>query len=130
MLNHKPIIKRLKRRRDEADMQAAFFKWLLYQYPHLRNLCFHIPNGGSRNIKEAANLKRQGVLAGVPDIICNIGNDKWHGLYIEMKANDNKLTKEQQWMFERLTNAGYKCAVCYSLEETIKVFVDYVEERN
>lgn len=79
---------------------------------------------------EAINLKKAGLTPGVPDIFCAISKGQWHGLFIEFKANTNKLTKEQQLMFDKFTAAGYKCAVCYNLDEAIKVFVDYVEEKH
>jgi hypothetical protein len=54
----------------EADEQKKLFRWVDFmktEYPEL-DMMFHIPNGGSRNKLEAANLKKQGVRAGVPDI--------------------------------------------------------------
>lgn len=52
----------------EADEQKKLFRWADFmktEYPEL-DMMFHIPNGGSRNKLEAANLKKQGVRAGVP----------------------------------------------------------------
>lgn len=51
----------------EADEQKKLFRWADFmktEYPEL-DMMFHIPNGGSRNKLEAANLKKQGVRAGV-----------------------------------------------------------------
>lgn len=51
--------------------QDKLFNWVAYArntYPQL-DLLFHVPNGGKRNQKEAFNLKRQGVRAGVPACI-------------------------------------------------------------
>ena len=66
----------------EAEEQAALFRWALLsrgRIPEL-DLLFHIPNGGSRHPREAANLKRQGVKAGVPDLFLPIARGKYHGL--------------------------------------------------
>ena len=55
---------------NEAGAQETLFNWAQYQYaryPELE-LLYHIPNGGKRDARTAANLKRQGVKAGVPDL--------------------------------------------------------------
>lgn len=57
------------RKRSEATEQERVINWATFyakDFPEL-DLLHHIPNGGSRNQLEAANLKRQGVKAGVPD---------------------------------------------------------------
>ena len=46
----------------ESVEQTNLFRWAAYEqgkYPELK-LMYHIPNGGSRNRLEAANLKKQG----------------------------------------------------------------------
>ena len=71
----------------EAEEQAALFQWAEYQsgkYPELA-LMYHVPNGGSRNKAEAANLKRQGVKSGVPDVCLPVPRGNSHGAYIELK---------------------------------------------
>lgn len=55
------------RKRSEATEQERVINWARFyakDFPEL-DLLHHIPNGGSRNQLEAANLKRQGVKAGV-----------------------------------------------------------------
>ncbi len=112
---------------SEAKIQSAFFQWISY-YKTLRPYCFAIPNGGSRNILEAVNLKRQGVTKGVPDVFMAIPNEENHGLFIEFKAGKNKLTEEQKAMIDRLREKGYACEVCYSFEEAQKVIKSYIGE--
>ena len=52
-----------------------------------------------RDIRTAANLKKEGVKRGVPDICLPVSRGKYHGLYIEMKAGKNKPSKEQkEWI--------------------------------
>ena len=51
-------------------------------------LLFHIPNGGRRDTAEAANLKKQGVKPGVPDLFLPVARGGYHGLFIEMKRRD------------------------------------------
>lgn len=111
----------------EGEEQAALFDWAYLQrntYPEL-DLLFHIPNGGSRNRLEAANLKRQGVKAGVPDLCLPVSRGGFHGLYIEMKYGKNKPTENQNEWMNALQNQGYAVAVCYSWEQASKVITDY-----
>ena len=82
----------------EAREQEALFRWAGFAagtMPEL-NLLYHIPNGGSRNKAEAANLKRQGVRAGVPDLFLPVARGGYHGPYIELKFEKNKTSKNQE----------------------------------
>ena len=71
----------------EAQEQAVVISWCEMQknkYPEL-SMIYHCPNGGYRNKIEAANLKRQGVKSGVPDLFLPVPRKNKHGLFIEMK---------------------------------------------
>lgn len=112
----------------EAAEQEALFRWASYQYgtyPELR-LMYHIPNGGSRNKQEAANLKKQGVKSGVPDICLPVPRGKYHGLYIEMKAGKNKATDNQSKWLEALNNQGYVAVVCVGCAQAVEVITKYL----
>ena len=102
-------------RQLEAELQRACVRWFRMQYPQY--LLFHVPNGGRRNAREAAFLKLEGVVAGIPDLFLAVGRHGFHGLFIEMKAGKNTTTPAQKEMMERLYRAGYLCAVCRSFDE-------------
>ena len=89
---------------------------------------FHIPNGGSRNKMEAANLKRQGVRAGVPDLCFPVAKRGYHGMFIEMKAGKNKTTGLQDEWLELLQSNGYFARVCYGFDEARAVIDWYFWE--
>lgn len=110
---------------SEAAEQAAYFQWAAY-IPAMR-WAFHIPNGGSRNKIEAANLKRQGVKAGVSDIFLPLPRGGYHGLFIEMKVGRNKPTEKQREFIAFAKNEGYAAVVCYSAEEAIVVTKKYLK---
>ena len=99
--------------------------WLSYQHRELRKVCFAIPNGGSRHVVEAANLKRQGVTPGVPDVFCAIPLHGYNGLFIEFKSEKGKTSDNQDKMIDMLNNVGYKCVVCYSTDEGKRAFEEY-----
>ncbi len=115
-------------KKQESAEQEAFITWCEYnegKYPEL-GLIFHIPNGGSRNKLEAANLKRQGVKAGVPDLCLPAARGKYHGLYIEMKVDRNKPTENQERWIKRLTQQNYAVAVCYGADAAIETVKEYL----
>lgn len=104
-------------RQMEAAEQTKVIQYCMY-----RNiLVFHIPNGGSRNRIEAANLKRQGVKAGVPDLFFPVARKGKHGMFIEMKAGKNKTTPLQREWLDVLAINGYVAKVCNGFDEAVKV---------
>lgn len=113
----------------EANEQEALFRWAEFykeKYPELE-LLHHIPNGGKRDKREAARLKRQGVKAGVPDLCLPVPRGKYHGLYIELKYGGNKPTEKQmQWLY-KLQKQGYVALYCYGWEQASKVIVNYLK---
>ena len=111
-------------KQQEANEQIK-----VIQYCDLRKLpVYHIPNGGSRNKMEAANLKLQGVRAGVPDLCFPVAMRGYHGMYIEMKAGRNSTTDAQDAWLGLLKGNGYYTAVCYGFDEARKVIDWYFEE--
>ena len=115
----------------ESVEQEMVMKWASMQenvFPCLKHL-FHIPNGGGRNIAEAAHLKRMGVKAGVPDLCLPYPSGKYHGLYIEMKTDNGRLSAAQREYLSWLNMAGYYAVCCHGAEEAIEVIWGYVNER-
>lgn len=113
---------------SEAEEQAALFEWAKLmegRIPALR-LMYAVPNGGSRNRIEAANLKRQGLRAGVPDICLAYPSGKYHALYIELKVGKNKPSDKQKEWIKNLNAVGNKAVVCYGAEEARVAIMRYI----
>lgn len=120
---------RTKLIQHEGNEQESLFVWAAFarcKLPEI-DLLYHIPNGGSRNSIEAANLKKQGVKAGVPDLCLPVPRGKYHGLYIEMKYGKNKTSKNQDIWLENLQKQGYVALVCYGWQEAKEVILKYLE---
>ncbi len=103
--------------KNEAQEQTDLISWARdciknNIYPELIML-YAVPNGGTRDKLEAVNLKRQGVVAGVPDLCLAVPKGKYHGLYIEMKVHPNKTTNKQEQWLANLSYYGYAVKVCY-----------------
>lgn len=107
------------------------FTWAAYQlgtFPEL-DLIYHVPNGGRRNKFEAAKLKRQGVKAGVPDVVLPVARAGFHGLYIELKYGKNKPTADQKKWIARLKEQGYKAITCYGWREAANEIENYLRRK-
>lgn len=113
----------------ESDEQISLFQWaklMQGQHPEL-SLLHSIPNGGKRNIREAARLKREGALAGVSDIFLPVARGGFHGLYIELKIKGNKPSDNQQCWIDGVTKQGYMAKVCFGWVEAKGVIEGYLE---
>lgn len=111
----------------EAQLQRAVAKMLdasglLWQ---------HSPNEGKRNPRTGAALKAAGMKAGFPDCVVfdpfgvadkprNFQNIK-RGLAIELKVGKNKPTAAQAKWLSDLGGRGWRCEVCYTLDEVLDV---------
>jgi hypothetical protein len=108
---------------SESKLQAGCVTWFRLQYPS--KIIAAIPNGGKRNIITAQLLKKEGVLAGFPDLIIPHPNLIHHGLLIEMKYSKNKPSPQQLQVIEQLRSNGYRVEVCYSFDSFCNVVEDY-----
>lgn len=102
-------------RQLEAEHQTALFQWaelMAGVYPELAWM-FHVPNGGKRDRVTAARLKAEGVKAGVPDIVLPVPRGKYHGLWIELKTDGGKPSKDQRDWMDYLNSMGYCALLCY-----------------
>ena len=114
------------RKHEESDHQILFFTWLALAHPDVRRVTFAIPNGGKRNPREAARLKREGVLAGCPDIAMNRARGGYHGLFIEMKTAKGRLTNFQTIVHTDLQAEGYLVKIARSWEEAREIVEKYL----
>jgi hypothetical protein len=84
---------------------------------------FHVPNGGNRDPREAAKLKRHGVKAGIPDIMIlgtppNFPGSP--GAAIELKRRKSgRVSDDQKDWIEFLENRGFCCQISRGAPEAI-----------
>lgn len=113
---------------DESGHQEALFSWAAYNTGRMPELEYmhHVPNGGKRDKATAIALKRQGVKAGVPDIVLPAPRGEYHGLYIELKAGQNTATKTQKDFLSYLRQQGYYTAICYDWQKAAELIETYL----
>ncbi len=97
---------------SEHNHQAIVIAWFRMKYKDA--IIFAIPNGGNRNITEAARLKKEGVLAGIPDLVV-IGKNKL--FFIEMKNESGRLSATQKTIHEKINRLGFAVHTCYGYKE-------------
>ena len=90
------------------------------------NLLMHIPNGGNVGARNGKNLKAMGVRAGTPDYFLAHPNNGYHGLWIEMKTADGRVSPEQKTAIEVLGKQGYLAVVCRSTDEARLTIEQYL----
>ena len=111
----------------EEIEQCKLFDWIR-TIPELEGCAFHIANERKANPMRGLLLKRMGVLSGVSDIFIPIAKGAHHGLFIELKAGNNKTTLKQQAFLARMTLNGYLAVCCLGYEAARAVILTYLEK--
>lgn len=113
---------------SEHQEQVMLITWFRMQYKQYKYHLWAIPNGGSRHIVTAVNLKAEGVLAGVSDLFLMIPKGEYHGMFIEMKAKGGNLSDKQKDFMGAATLMGYQAVVCYGFDEAKEAITKYLHE--
>ena len=103
----------------ESSLQNQIFIWYNNTYclksNNPRALILSIPNGGTRNVREAMTLKATGLLAGASDLIIILPNGKL--CFIELKLPKGIQSDVQKDFECRVSNLGFEYRIIRSLEE-------------
>lgn len=115
------MLKQVKQpnKHEEDDLQMNCIETFRLIYPKLYYHLYHIANGGKRDTREAARLKKMGVVPGTLDLFLSVPKSTWSGMYIEMKTSEGRLS-ENQIAFIKEHRDKYKCVVCRSVEDFLK----------
>lgn len=113
---------------EEADIQADFFEKVKLFFPSIPDkLLFAVPNGGSRNPIEAKNMKRQGVKAGVSDVILLVPKKGFAALCMEFKTDKGKQSDEQIEFQRQAEKCGSKYVIVRSTGAAIDAMKEYLK---
>jgi len=120
-----PSIKMAGKKMTESNEQKQLIQWcrLDSRFQYL----FHIPNESVGGQGWLIRNRQMGVKPGVPDLFYPIPLNGYHGLFIEMKADKGRLSKEQKRWFDVLTTLGYKCVVAHGWEEARDALIEYTK---
>lgn len=112
-----------KPRHVESEIQQSVIQWFRTKYPNY--IIAAVPNGGFRNAREAAIMRREGVLAGFADLVIIV---KQNILFLELKTPTGVLSKKQREFQKKITNLGFQYVVCRSLEQTVIVVESWLKK--
>jgi len=119
---------------SEANEQMLVVQYLKLQYP---NVIFNCDMSGIKlSIGQAVKQKKLGMPKGYPDLFIAEPNNKYHGLFIELKKSGTKLKKkdgtwinehieEQAEMIHRLQERGYYGTFCIGFDEAKQTIDNY-----
>ena len=119
-----------RKQQRELEEQAMVAQWFNYSYP--KHKLIISASGGSRHPLEAANLKRSGLVRGIPDILVPRPTVTAAGLWIEFKPTTlpgipkARVRPEQKEMIEYLNAQGYIALVCWGFDETTETIRNYM----
>ena len=72
-------------------------------------------------------MKREGVLAGVSDIMLPVARQGFHGLYIELKVKGGRTSFSQEWWIFEVAKQGYLAKVALGWIEAKVIIEEYLE---
>ncbi|KGE78260.1 MULTISPECIES: VRR-NUC domain-containing protein [Halomonas] len=119
----------------EGNEQKGLILWLYGEWQRGTEVgqaypvIYHVPNGGQRSKKTGADLKRQGVKAGVSDLVVMEARGGLHGLYLEFKAtppNHAAVAPSQIDWLALADERGYGAVLAQGLEEARQVLREYM----
>ena len=116
---------------SESQQQATVIDYFRAKYSG--QLIFAIPNG--THIKSYAGrskASKEGLTAGIPDLMIASARGGYHGLFIEMKdvkKTKCSLTKQQELKIFELNNLGYKAVWCAGADAAIDIIDNYMRKK-
>ena len=109
----------------ESTIQKAVFSWVKMQ-KDLEGLVFKIPNEGKRSASYGRRMKEEGMLSGVFDIFVSIPAHGFHGMWLELKSRQGRLSLMQHKFKRKQESVGYYCTVCYDIDDAIEHLSWYI----
>ncbi len=120
----------------EAREQAILVQDFAKLHPQEAQHLFHIPNGGDRPKRmnsrgvwyclSGQQLEKMGAVKGASDLCLAIPAGGWHGMYQEMKWDDNTVNPHQDVFLRARASQGYAVAVAWSAKEGLENFERYL----
>lgn len=111
----------------EGRIQADCFQWFNNEFPALRGLMYHVPNGEKRDRVTAMKLKAMGVVAGIPDLEFHFWKRTF---FLECKTPTGSVSKDQKKIHSILEEHGFRVFVFRSLEEFQTIVWAIIEDKS
>ncbi len=109
------------RKLTESDLQISVIEYLKLVKP--KAFYFHVPNGGRRGKREAAEFKRMGVQPGVSDLLFLLPGGRVGA--IELKLPKGRQSDAQKAFAETCDELDVKYVVAHSIEEVAQTLREW-----
>ena len=122
----------LNQRVSEWTDQNNVIEWFYLQYP--KELIIKIPNDLIRSPLQGVFNRRNGLVAGVPDLLVAAIRCSFGAMFLEMKRakavgkRRGYISENQQKIMELLRAKGYHCVVAYGFEDAANAIKSYMDE--
>lgn len=107
----------------ESQIQSGCVLWFRYQHQPSSKFLISVPNGGYRGKKTGGLMKKEGAMAGAPDLILFCPRGHQLPMFLEAKTETGRLRPEQKQFRDQVVSAGYRYEVFRSLEQ-FSILVD------
>ena len=123
--------------KPEAELRRMLARWLQYQYPNVIYR-FDLAADLKLTMGQARKHKELHPHRGYPDLFIAEPRGKYHGMYIELKADgnspykrngelkSNEHLKEQEVMLNKLNSRGYAAEFACGFDEAKKIIDEYL----
>lgn len=92
-----------------------------------KRMLHHSPNGAKRGRIEGGIVKGLGMRAGFPDLVLLVARGDKHGLLLEMKSPDGRISPEQKEMMQLHEAQGYAVHVSWNFNEAVGAITRYLK---
>ena len=110
---------------SEHEEQVALVNWFRDNFKEPDYIIFAVPNGGKRGRAEAERLKKEGVKAGVNDLIILTHN---RAIFLEMKKVNTKTSPKQKEFHKNLEYLGFDYIVGYGATDASEKIMEVLSE--
>ena len=117
-------------RHNESRKQEAAVKWFRLQWPEYAYMLISVPNGVWTSATQARVLKREGMVAGVSDLLLLVPRKGKGCLCIEWKDDNGRQSENQKIWQQQAEKAGNMYVVCRNFDQFRVIVNDYLGEEN
>lgn len=125
--------------KPEAELRRMLARWLQYQYPNV-TYRFDLAADLKLTMGQARKHKELHPKRGYPDLFIAEPRGKYHGMYVELKADGNspykrngelkasEHLKEQEVMLNKLNSRGYFAKFATGFNEAKGLIESYLKQ--
>lgn len=112
-------------RQEETAIQITLVQWFKMAYPG-RLISSSSHAGLKMDGRSGALAKKLGYHAGWPDLTIPYPRGGFHGMYLELKTHEGKVSEHQEETLRLLRGIGYNAIVARGFDEAVRAVNRYM----